>query len=206
MPTPFAPYLQINQGPVGLVLFIRMQTNLNSVTVTAEPTNAPQFGDIYFLGAGPNTGFQWAGFRNVLAFYSDDANWRFVTPDPSRIYTAQDTGIQYVWNGTTFVVYAIQNTIRVVTGNTTVLNTDKIIEANAASGVITVTVPLSLGNAVQSQSFRIVKTDTTANFVTISDGTNTVDQIVTGASANGQIGGWREVYSNGTHLRSMGIG
>ena len=77
---------------------------------------------------------------------------------------------------------------------------------NAASGALTVTMSPALGNASYSPTARVLKTDATTNPVVISDGTNTVDAIVTPATTTGQIGGYRNVSSNGTILLSYGVG
>lgn len=93
-----------------------------------------------------------------------------------------------------------------VSANYTVQSTDRIVEVSAAASNRIVTIAPSLGASSQAPIFRIVKTDTTTNVVAISDGTEVVDFISAPATATGQINGWRDVYSNGTTLRSMGVG
>lgn len=81
-----------------------------------------------------------------------------------------------------------------------------ILEMDATAAARTVTMNPNLGTAVLSPTLRVMKVDLTANPVVISDGTNTVDAITAPATALGQINGWRNVYSNGTNLRSSGAG
>ncbi len=98
-----------------------------------------------------------------------------------------------------------------VSGNYTVTAADVTngvfyLDVNAASGPVTITVPPALSNSSTTPMVVVSKTDTTNNIITISDGTNSVDYIVSGAGANGQINGYRDIYSNGTNLRSEGAG
>lgn len=93
-----------------------------------------------------------------------------------------------------------------VSANYTVQSTDRIVEVSAAASNRIVTIAPGLGASSQAPIFRIVKTDITTNVVAISDGIEVVDFISAPATATGQINGWRDVYSNGTTLRSMGVG
>jgi hypothetical protein len=91
------------------------------------------------------------------------------------------------------------SSLRTVTADTTVLFSDTIIEVDATAGPVTVTYPLDLGGASQTQVVKIVKVDNTANAVNISDGTNVVGALVfpiNGASCQ-SFG----VYSTGAALR-----
>lgn len=97
-------------------------------------------------------------------------------------------------------------TITAKSANYTVLDTDKQIEVNAGTGDITIIVPLTIGTSSATAELEILKIDTSTNIINISDGTNIVDVIVTPATATGQINGWRKVSSNGTNLRSRGVG
>lgn len=86
----------------------------------------------------------------------------------------------------------------------TVETTDKFIEADATLGAIVIEYPPALEIAVDVQ---VLKIDTTANAIQITpDGVTVIDAITSPASATGQINGWRFVYSNGTTLRSYGVG
>ncbi len=95
---------------------------------------------------------------------------------------------------------------KTITSSYTVQSTDGIIDVNASAGTITITFPISAGSASQTQEVTISKIDTSANAIIISDGTNNVDAISAAASTTGQINGWRNVYSNGTNIRSFGVG
>ena len=95
---------------------------------------------------------------------------------------------------------------KTITANYTVLNTDGIIDVDASGGTVTITFPINLGSVSETQEVTISKIDTSSNSVIISDGTNNLDVITSAATANGQINGWRNIYSNGTHIRSLGVG
>jgi hypothetical protein len=93
----------------------------------------------------------------------------------------------------------------------TILASDNIVEVNASGAVsgFYITHPLSLYVSGKAIKRRIEKVDTTGNPVYITtDGTSgtIVDAITTAATASGQINGWRDVYSNGTNIRSLGVG
>lgn len=97
------------------------------------------------------------------------------------------------------------------TADYTVLSTDLntgalCIAADATAGQITITIPPGLGSATESPLVEVLKVDLTNNPVLISDGVTPLDAITTPASADGQVGGWRAVYANGTALRSTGVG
>jgi hypothetical protein len=80
------------------------------------------------------------------------------------------------------------------------------LDVDASGGQITITIPPSLGSSIETPLVVISKVDTSANAVVISDGVHNVDAIAAPAGANGQINGQRDVYSNGTNLRSAGVG
>ena len=92
------------------------------------------------------------------------------------------------------------------TANYTVTATDKYIEADASGGAITITVAPTIGTSSLTATVIIEKIDTSSNPISISDGTNIVDVIVTAASSSGQINGWRSITANGTNIRSYGVG
>lgn len=94
-----------------------------------------------------------------------------------------------------------------ITSNYVVGPNDETIEANAQGGTFTITIPLGIGSATSSRVVWIVKVDTTINAVIISDGINpAVSAITTPATALGDIGGFRRIYSNGSNLRCFGVG
>lgn len=99
--------------------------------------------------------------------------------------------------------------IRTTATATPLTSTDGVLEVNASGGSVIITVPVSLGSAGGSPIKIVEKTDTTANAVLLStDGTlgNVFDVINAPATANGQINGWRMIYTNGTLPRSFGVG
>ena len=84
---------------------------------------------------------------------------------------------------------------------------DGVIDVDASGGAVTIRyIPDLISYSDFVQVTRINKVDTTSNAVLISDGTTTVDQIITAGSTSGQIGGWRDVFGNGTNIRSAGVG
>lgn len=93
----------------------------------------------------------------------------------------------------------------------TVLSTDLntgalVLAVDATAGQVTITVPPGLGSAVDTPLLRVIKVDATANPVLISDGVTPIDAVLTPISADGQVSGWRDVFANGTALRTMGVG
>lgn len=115
------------------------------------------------------------------------------------------SGTFAAWNiGTTSIFDA--QLIDAKIANYTVIATDRYVEVDSSAGAVTITVPLTFGNPTYTPEVEILKTDTSSNVVNISDGTNIIDVIVTPATANGQVNGWRTVTSNGTALRSKGVG
>lgn len=105
-----------------------------------------------------------------------------------------------------FIPPPVTYPVLAISANYTVKSTDRIINVDATSASCIITVPLSLGVAFETLIFRITKTDQTSNIVEISDGTNIVDFISAPAGVNGQISGWRDVYSIGNGICSMGVG
>lgn len=90
---------------------------------------------------------------------------------------------------------------RQVSGDTTVLSTDAIIEVDCTSGDVTITYPLALGSAVQVQPVTIVKIDNTTNKVNIKDdGSATLRGAIIGP-ATGSMMASNVVYSIGNALR-----
>lgn len=81
-----------------------------------------------------------------------------------------------------------------------------VIGVDATAGQVTITVSPTLGTASGTPLLTVLKTDITNNPVLLSNGVAPIDAIVTPASADGQIGGWRTVYANGVALRSVGVG
>lgn len=96
--------------------------------------------------------------------------------------------------------------LKTVSSDYTVQPSDGTIEADASGGSLTITFPLGLGSSASAASFRVSKVDETGNVVQISDGTRVIDLISAPATTDGQVNGWRDVYSNGTSLRSLGVG
>jgi len=89
--------------------------------------------------------------------------------------------------------------LRAVTANTTVTASDQVLEVDATSGAVTVTYPLGLVASGKAKIVKVVKTDTSDNFVNISDGTNTVYVLTN--PANGAQCQACDVYSNQSALR-----
>ena len=91
---------------------------------------------------------------------------------------------------------------RTITGNTTVVLGDGIIEADATAGPITIIYPLALGTPTQAHEVTIVKIDATTNPVRIvSDAAPTVPLGALIAPANGDNMQSATVYSDGSALR-----
>lgn len=89
----------------------------------------------------------------------------------------------------------------------TILAADQIVEMTSQTANRVITVPLSLGSATIARPVKIVKANTSVYQISIKDSLgNVVDVIQEAATSDGQIGGWRDVYSNGTKLRTMGVG
>lgn len=89
-----------------------------------------------------------------------------------------------------------------------VISRKLVIYCNAGSGGFDITIdPAVVGSLTSTAEVTVEKVDTVAgNLVGIRDLTQVVDAIASAATAAGQIGGWRSVTSNGTNLRSVGIG
>jgi hypothetical protein len=81
-----------------------------------------------------------------------------------------------------------------------------IILMDATAGQKTVTMNPNLGTIEATPNVLVLKTDATTNPVVINNGTIDIDAIVAPATAAGQIGGWRNLSSNGTVLSSNGSG
>lgn len=83
-----------------------------------------------------------------------------------------------------------------------------VIYCNAGSGGFDITIdPAVVGSLTSTAEITVEKVDTVAgNLVGIRDLTQAVDAIASAATTAGQIGGWRSITSNGTNLRSVGIG
>jgi hypothetical protein len=91
--------------------------------------------------------------------------------------------------------------LRTVTGNTTVLSSDQVLEVDASLGPATVTFPLGLGNTLSTQVVTIVKIDGTANLVTIIDSGSAAVRFALAQPANGAVMQSANVYSNGAAIR-----
>ncbi|MGH6887999.1 MAG: hypothetical protein ACREHF_02180 [Rhizomicrobium sp.] len=94
-------------------------------------------------------------------------------------------------------------TLVVKSANFAAAGSEGFIECDAAGGPFTITV---LPSAVDGRApLRIRKIDTSANAVSISDGTNVVFALASAANADGNLGGWCDVSSNGINLRTEGV-
>lgn len=149
-----------------------------------------------------------AGCLVAVAAGNTQAGEVYLLPIPSSALNLGVTNLVFVLSN---LVANAPQALAVKTANYVVQATDKIIEVGSVAaplaGNVVITVPLALGSAASVKQFRIIKADTTNFAVQISaDGVTIIDQILTPASANGQIGGFRDVYSNGTALRSFGAG
>lgn len=91
-----------------------------------------------------------------------------------------------------------------VTANYQVQSTDGVVEVDASGGAVTITYPPTLSSTGAAQIVRVVKVDTSGNLVSISDGVNTVAQLVSGA--NGAIMQYCDVWGDptGASLRVTG--
>jgi len=137
----------------------------------------------YYMCTVPNTSSTWS-------------------TDLSSGYWTIFIDVQSLINTVTGTKYALA----AKTANYTATGNDVYIDVDASAGTVTITVPTNLSTATDTQPIIISKVDTTTNIVQISDGTNVIDAIVTPATTNGQIGGYREVTGNGSNLRSKGVG
>lgn len=138
-------------------------------------------------GRFPNIFMLPEAYKVVLTDSLDDEIW---TADP--VYGSQGSG------GGGDV------SRRQVSGNTTVLSTDSIIEVNAAGGAVKITYPLALGSVSQVQPVTIVKIDNTVNPVQIvDDGSPLVIRLAMTAPAIGVNMTSALVYSMGTTLRIL---
>ena len=105
-------------------------------------------------------------------------------------------------NGKVFRGNASTMAVNAVAGNYTATAADEVILVNASSGNITVTLP-STSVVSTGKSYRIKKTDGTANFVTLDgDGAETVDGSAT-IALNTNQGGW-VVVSDGSNWHVVG--
>lgn len=93
--------------------------------------------------------------------------------------------------------------LRTVTGNTTVLATDKILEVDGTLGDVIVTFPLALGNTQQTQTVKIVKIDDTTSEISIVDDGSATSRYTLLVPANGAQMQSVEAYSNGAALRIL---
>lgn len=178
----------------GTALTSGLNAAFQTVATLQQGSGAPTSGA---LGFSPLAGVLW---HNILG-----------TSVSGSLNIRNQADTAWILLGTLFeassgFVPAPQVNILSVTGNYTTSGAHAQLEVNAASGAVTITFPISLGASGNSPQIRVIKTDTSTNPVSISNGSGVVDQIVTAATASGKIGGWRDVYSNGTALRTAGVG
>lgn len=118
------------------------------------------------------------------------------------LVTANAGGVAAVWDAVASAPPNVASVLVTKSANYTALGSEGFIEANAAGGALVLTVSPSVVNG--RSPIRVRKIDATANAVSITDGVNTILALVTPANANGALGGWADVSSNGTHLRCEG--
>lgn len=80
------------------------------------------------------------------------------------------------------------------------------INVDASGGDVTITIAPSLGSSSYTPTIVVQKVDTSSNIVFINNGSSDIDAIVTAATSDGQVGGFRIISTNGTNLRSEGVG
>jgi hypothetical protein len=162
----------------------------------ASGTSAPQntYSNAGLTIANPNPVVADAGGRFANIFLLSLA-YKVVLTDAldAEIWTADP--VQVTGAGT------FPANLRSVSGNTTVLASDGVIEVDCTGGPITITYPLGLGSVTAVQLVTIVKVDQTVNAVIIKDdGSATergrIDSPAVNASMASAI-----VYSNGAALR-----
>lgn len=213
-------------GTTGLT-FVQVANALGAVTAIAASNYTLQPGDnnstIVFSSASavavtlPNS--LPVGFRAKLiqggtgqVSVSAAAGATLDTPNQSSTpgrYASLDAmvtanaGSAAVWDAIASAPPNVASVLVVKTANFTAAGNEGFIEMNAGSGALTLTVPPAVVSG--RTPIRVRKIDTSANAVTISDGVNTVFALTTPANALGNLGGWADVSSNGTNLRTEGV-
>lgn len=207
--------------------FVQVANALGSVTTQAASTYTLQPGDnnstiLFSSGAAvtvtlPNSlpvGFKAKLIQNGTGQVSVSAasGATLDTPNQSSTpgqYASLDVLVTAnadsaaVWDAIASAPPNVASVLVTKSANFTAAGNEGFIECNASGGAFTITVAPS---SVQGRApIRVRKIDTSANAVTISDGVNTVHALVSPANANGNLGGWCDVSSNGTNLRTEGV-
>lgn len=157
-------------------------------------------GEAYIVAASP-TG-AWSGKAGYIAA-AINGGWVFFQPKKGWLVTAEDEGVKYEYNGTSWVAFSLgastAPTVTVVskTSNFTVsLAEAAIYLVDASSGNVTVT--MLAAASMTSRGFFIKRIDSSANSVTIDgNGSETIDGQLTI-----NLSQWDSVFlvSNGTAL------
>lgn len=213
-------------GTTGLN-FVQVANALGQVTTQAASTYTLQPGDnnstILFSSSAavavtlPNSlpvGFKAKLIQNGTGQVSVSAasGATLDTPNQSSTpgrYAALDcfvtanAGAAAVWDAIASAPPNVAASLVTESANYAALGSEGFIEVNASGGVVVITVAPSLANG--RAPIRVRKIDTSANAVEISDGTNVVFSLVTAANSAGNGGGWCDVSSNGTNLRTEGV-
>lgn len=188
------------------------------------PTFVAYFDGEEFLLAPPRVG-QMIFVQDTLTIQEFNGTaWVLVPISPSQITGITAIGLALITAATAAAARAVISAaqsgvnaditalndlkLRATTAvSVTVLISDQTIDVSAAAGTVTITYPLALVAAGIAKTVRINKTDTTGNQIIItSDGSTPIDAISAPASSTGQINGWRDLFSNGSNLRSAGVG
>ncbi|MGH6889813.1 MAG: hypothetical protein ACREHF_11575 [Rhizomicrobium sp.] len=118
-------------------------------------------------------------------------------------FVTANAGSAAVWDAIASAPPNAAAVLVVKSANFTAAGSEGFIECNAAGGAFTITVPPSVASG--RVPLRLRKIDTSTNAVSISDGTNVVFALTSAANSNGNLGGWCDVSSNGTNLRTEGV-
>lgn len=213
-------------GTTGLG-FVQVANALGSVTTQAASTYTLQPGDnnstiLFSSGSAvavtlPNSlpvGFRAKLIQNGTGQVSVSAasGATLDTPNQSStpgqyasldVMVTANAGSAAVWDAIASAPPNVASVLVAKTANYTAAGNEGFIECNAAGGAFTITVtPASVTGRAP---IRVRKIDTSANAVTISDGVNVVAVLATAADARGNGGGWADVSSNGTNLRTEGV-
>lgn len=168
--------------PGALLFFYVSATNTPQNTYSDVGLTTPNKNPVPADAAGtfPNIFMLGAAYKVVLTDASGNQIW---TADP--VYGGAGSG----------------SGLRAVTGDTTVLSSDSLLEVDATAGNRTITYPIGLGSPTQTQPVTIVKVDGTANQVLIIDSNGPTLRGALVTAANGANMDSCIVYSNGTALR-----
>lgn len=198
--------------PTGLVA-AGARSYVLSRSVAVAPTS-PEEGDRYLVAIGA-TGL-WAGRAGQIAQWlllpnttgESLGSWYFLAALGINFVEDEQLAISVSANGTQTPIGGVATSLPLVSKSVdyAVQLTDGVIEVDASGGNRLITVSPLLGSLSSMRLFRILKVDASANLVEIGNGAQIVDAIFSPASAQGKINGYREVYANGTNLRSMGAG